>query len=558
MTALDPVTLTVVWNSFVSIADEMGTALRRTAFSEAVREGDDFSTGLFDAQARLIAQGNFTPGHLGAMPYVVKSMLEYVPEEELQPGDMVVTNDSALGGGHFPDFFFMAPVFDAAGKKIFYVVTTAHHMDVGGLFPGSQAVQGVTEAFQEGFRVLPVKLVRGGVFDPDMLRLILGNSRLPEKMRGDLMAQRNANHVGGERLRKLHTTYGAATIDTAIEEIIARSEARARELIARLRPGKYSFDDCLDDYGPGTDPIDICVDITIDSSGATVDFSRSSDQVAAGLNCYLNYTRAYASFAMRIFAGIDVPNNAGIERVIRTVAREGSFFNVVYPAPSGGRAAVQVRIFDAINGAMAQCVPDRAMGAFSHWSNPNIGGVDEVTKKPWILYDLLLAGYGGRAHKDGTEALSPVMNCANIPLEIHETNTPMRALRLEFIEDSGGAGKFRGGAGLRKDWELLAPGARLSLLGDRHKFSPYGLFGGQPGAKARTILVRDGVEEDLGSKETRTLRQGDILSFRLSGAGGYGDPRTRDPARVRADLRDGFVTRSAARTNHGLNDADLD
>ncbi len=554
---VDPVTLTVIWNSFISIAEEMGTALRRTAFSEAVREGDDFSTGLFDAQARLIAQGNFTPGHLGAMPYVVQSMLDYVPVESLVPGDMIVTNDAALGGGHFPDFFVMAPVFDAAGTLIYFVVTTAHHMDVGGLFPGSQAVQGVTEAFHEGIRVLPVKMVRGGEFDPDLLRLLLGNSRLPDKMRGDLMAQRNANHVGAERLRRLHATYGAAIVDAAVEAIIAKSEARARELIGRLQPGTYSFDDCLDDYGPGTPPIHIRIDVTIDDSGATVDFSRSSDQVAAGLNCYLNYTRAYASFAMRFFAGIDVPNNHGIERVIRTVAREGSFFNVRYPAPSGGRAAVQVRIFDAINGAMAQCVPGRAMGAFSHWSNPNIGGVDPATGKSWILYDLLLAGYGGRAGKDGSEALSPVMNCANIPVEIHETNTPLRALRLEFITDSGGAGTFRGGCGLRKDWQLLAPGARLSLLGDRHKFAPYGLFGGATGEKARTILLRDGVEEDIGSKETRTLRQGDVLSFRLSGAGGYGDPRARARDAVRADVRDGFVSPAAARATYGMNDADL-
>jgi len=555
--SIDPVTLTVIWNSFVSIAEEMGTALRRTAFSEAVREGDDFSTGLFDAQARLIAQGNFTPGHLGAMPYVVKAMLDYVPVDTLVPGDMIVTNDSALGGGHFPDFFVMAPVFDDAGKIIFFVVTTAHHMDVGGLYPGSQAVQGITEAYQEGIRVLPVKMVRAGEFDADLLRLLLGNSRLPEKMRGDLMAQRNANHVGATRLRRLHEAYGAATIDAAVEEIIDKSEARARELIGRLKPGTYSFDDCLDDFGPNTDPIHISVDITIDATGATVDFSRSSDQVAAGLNCYLNYTRAYASFALRFFAGIDIPNNHGSEKAIRTIAREGSFFNARYPAASGGRAAVQVRIFDAINGAMAQCAPHRAMGAFSHWSNPNIGGVDPATGKPWILYDLLIAGYGGRAGKDGVEGLSPVFNCANIPVEVHETNTPLRALCLEFIPDSAGAGEFRGGAGLRKDWLLLAPAARVSLLGDRHKFAPYGLFGGAQGTMAETILVRDGVAEPVGSKETRTLHQGDVLSFRLSGAGGFGNPRARVPDAVRADVRDGFISAETAQSMYGLNAADL-
>src|SRR4051812_14172829 len=191
--AVDPVTLTVVWNSLVSIADEMGGALRRTAFSEAVREGEDFSTGLFDGQGRLIAQGNFTPGHLGAMPYVVENVLRYIPPETLEPGDTITTNDSFLGGSHYPDFFLVTPVFE--GREIIgYVVNTAHHVDVGGAYPGSEAVQGVTEAFAEGIRVLPVKIIRNGEFDQDMLRIILGNVRLPEKVRGDLLAQRNANH----------------------------------------------------------------------------------------------------------------------------------------------------------------------------------------------------------------------------------------------------------------------------------------------------------------------------------------------------------------------------
>ncbi|HEX4173478.1 MAG TPA: hydantoinase B/oxoprolinase family protein, partial [Acetobacteraceae bacterium] len=515
--SIDPITLTVVWGWLTSITEEMGSALRRTAFSEAVREGQDFSTGLFDATGRLIAQGNFTPGHLGAMPYAVQNVLAYVPPERLAPGDMLATNDAALGGGHYPDMFLVAPVFDA-GDIIGYVVTTAHHVDVGGLSPGSQAVQGVTEAYQEGIRILPVKLVHGGEFDPDLLRVILGNVRLPAKMRGDLLAQRNANHVGGERLRELFAAYGADLMTAAIGAIIERSEQRARELIGRLPEGTYSFDDHLDDYGPDTPPIRVAVDVTLKNGQAVVDFSRSSDQVPAALNCYLNYTRAYASFAIRVFAGIDLPNNAGIERVIRAVARDGCFFNAQWPAPCGGRAAVQVRIFEAINGALAQADPSRAMAAFSHWGNPNIGGIDRRTGQPWIMYDLLLAGYGGRADKDGAEALSPVMNCANVPVEVHETNNPIRVQRLELIMDSAGAGQFRGGAGLRKDIELLCDDAMLSLLGERHKFRPYGLFGGQAGEPGRTVLIRDGATTELGSKQVLRLRRGDVVSLRLAGA----------------------------------------
>lgn len=547
---VDAITLTVVWNKLISIADEMGGALRRTAFSEAVREGEDFSTGLFDRTGRLVAQGNFTPGHLGAMPYVVRHLLDSFPAETLRPGDTVVTNDPFLGGGHFPDFFMMTPVFRGE-ILIGFVVNTAHHVDVGGAFPGSQAVQGVTEAFQEGIRVLPVKICQNGEFDPDLLRLILGNVRVPNKMLGDLRAQQNANFVGSSRLVQLFEELGEDSVEAVIEALIERSEARTRELISALPDGTYSFEDHLDDVGPQTEPVRVVVDVTINDDHATVDFSRSSDQVAAGINCYINYTRAYAMFAMRIFAAVDVPHNAGVEKAVSIVAREGCFFNARYPAACGGRATVQIRIFDAVNGAMAQARPDRAMAAFTHWSNPNFGGTVRADGSRWVMYDLMFGGYGGRAEADGAEAMCPVMNCANIPVEIHETTNPVLVHRLELIPDSGGPGEFRGGCALRKDVELLDD-AVVSLLGDRHKFPPYGLLGGQPGRVAQTVLVRDGAEHALGSKEVTALQRGDILSFRLAGAGGYGDPLKRSKDAIRRDLRQGFVTEEGARNDYGF------
>jgi N-methylhydantoinase B len=355
--AVDPITLTVLWKTLISIADEMGSAMRRTAFSEAVREGDDFSAAIFDRHGRMIAQGNFTPGHLGSMPYAVENMLRYVPLEELEPGDTVVTNDSALGAGHFPDFFFMQPVFDDARELIGFVVNTAHHIDVGGAVPGSEAVQGTKGAFAEGLRVLPVKLIRKGEFDPSLMRVIMGNVRLPDKLRGDMRAQANANNVGAGRLRDLFKQYGRQSMDGIMEAILDHSEKRARELVRKIPDGTYSFDDLFDDYGPGTDPVHVRIDLTFTDGKLVVDYSRSSDQVPAGLNCYLNYSRAYALFGMRIFAGIDVPQNAGVMRILDVVARPGSFFNAQYPAAGGGRAACQVRIFDAFNGAMSQVVP---------------------------------------------------------------------------------------------------------------------------------------------------------------------------------------------------------
>jgi N-methylhydantoinase B len=555
--AVDPITLTVLWKNLISIAEEMGSAMRRTAFSEAVREGDDFSAAVFDRHGRMIAQGNFTPGHLGSMPYAVRNMLNYVPLEELGPGDTLVTNDSALGSGHYPDFFFMMPVFDDAEELIGFVVNTAHHIDVGGATPGSQGVQGTKDTFAEGIRVLPVKLISKGVFDASLMRVILGNVRLPDKLRGDLRAQANANNVGAARLKALFAEYGRETMDAVMETILDHSEARARELIRQIPEGTYSFEDRFDDCGPGTDPVHVRVDMTFRDGGVTVDFSRSSDQVPAGLNCYLNYSRAYAMFGLRIFAGIDVPQNAGVQRVMEIVAREGCFFNAQFPAASGGRASCQIRIFDTINGAMAQVRPDRAMGAFSHWANPNFGGVDPRTGKRWIMYDLILGGYGGRHDTDGPEAFCPVFNCANIPVEVHETINPIRIERFGMIADTGGPGRFRGGCGMRKDVEVLCDDTTLTLLGDRHVTPPYGLFGGGAGAVAQTVLIRDGAEKALGSKEVVQLQRGDIVSFRLAGAGGYGDPKERDPVRIREDLRQGYVTADAAARVYGVSEADL-
>jgi N-methylhydantoinase B len=547
----DPITLTVIWNALMSIAEELGITLRNTAFSEGVREGDDFSTAIFDRNARLVAQGNFSPGHLGSMPAVAKHAIAYFPPETLQPGDSILLNDSFLGSGHFPDTFQVMPVF-VDSTLVGLVACSAHQVDMGGAAPGSQKVHGITEAFQEGLRILPVRLVRGGEIQEDILRLILGNVRMPDKVRGDLLAQHTANSTAAARLQQLFRDYGAETIDRAYDIFLDRSEQTMREALAKVPAGRYSFEDFLDDYGPGTDPIRIAVDVTFDGMGSVeVDFSRSSDAVPAAINSYINYTRAYAIFAIKVFCDALQPQNEGNMRPIMVTAREGSFFNPRFPAPSGGRAAVQVRIFDTINGAVAQALPQRAMGAFSHWSNPNIGGIDDRTGRAFVMYDVGLAGYGGRDGQDGVEALSPVMNCSNIPVEVHETNNPVLVRRFELLADTGGAGRWRGGCGLRKDVELLNSTATLSLLGDRHRFAPYGLAGGEAGAKAESILNPDRNAEALGSKEVREIAKGDVVSLRLSGAGGYGPAAERDPAAIAEDIADGYVSREFAAAKYG-------
>ncbi|MBT6984050.1 MAG: hydantoinase B/oxoprolinase family protein, partial [Rhodospirillaceae bacterium] len=521
-----------------------------TAFSEGVREGDDFATALFDRTGRLIAQGNFSPGHLGSMTACARHAIEYFPPDTLRPGDSILLNDSFMCSGHFPDTFQVMPIFVDDGL-VGYVACSAHQVDMGGAAPGSQKVHGVTEAFQEGLRILPVRFVREGQIDEDILRLVLGNVRMPDKVRGDLLAQHTANLSAASRLQQLFREHGDTTLAQAYEIILDRSEAAMRAALAAVPRGTYSFDDCMDDYGPGTDPIKISVDITFDGVGAVeLDFSRSSDAVPAAINSYINYTRAYAIFAIKVFCDALQPQTEGNMRPITVTAREGSFFNPAFPAPSGGRAILQVRIFDAINGAIAQALPHRAMGAFSHWSNPNIGGIHDDTGRPFVMYDLSLAGYGGRQGRDGVEALSPVMNCSNIPVEVHETHNPVRIRRLEFIPDTGGPGQWRGGCGLRKDIELLNSTAVLSHLGDRHRFQPYGLFGGGPGALGETFLNPDGNAEPLHSKGMYDLKKGDVVSFRLSGAGGYGPVDARDPEAVREDMADGYITEEGARHDY--------
>jgi N-methylhydantoinase B len=547
---LSPIALSVIWNGFLSIAEEMGTTLQMTAFSEAVREGQDFSTAIFDAQGRLVAQGNFTPGHLGSMPYVIQSIIEIFPPGSLQPGDGVLLNDSKLGSGHYPDFFFVSPVF-LGDTQIGYLINTAHHIDVGGAAPGSQKVQGISERFQEGLRILPVRVLRGGEFDEDILRLILGNVRLPDILRGDLTAQRNANFVGAQRLAKLYSEHGLELVERAIEEILHRSEQRMRELIRAIPDGRYSAEDWLDACGEECGPIKVAVDIDVAGDEITVDFSRSSDQVPVALNSYINYTRAYTLFSIKVFTDALLPQNGGMIRPIHVKAREGSFFNPREPAPSGGRAIIQIRIFEVINSALALALPDKAFSAFSHWSNPNIGGVDPVTAKPFVMYDLMFGGYGARAGHDGAEALSPVVNCANIPVEVHETINPVLVRRFELIPDSGGAGRWRGGCGLRKDIELRAETAVMTLLGERHSHAGYALAGGEPGCLASTTLLSGNEKIEMGSKDVRALKRGDVVSFRLNGGAGWGEALERDRNQVADDVAEGYVSVEAAQRLYG-------
>ncbi len=552
MTSIDPVTFSVVWSGLVSIAEEMGVALRRSAYSLGVREGRDFSTALFDADARLIAQGNFSPGHLGSMPFVVKHVLKEYPPQDLAPGDSILLNDPYLGSGHLPDFFQVSPVFHD-GQILAFAVNCAHMVDVGGTGPGSQAVSSV-DMYQEGIRFLPTRLYHKGEPNHEVMKILAANVRVPDKVLGDVRAQRNANRLGEVGFLELVKTYGPETIQACMDLILRRSEEAMRQAIRELPDGDYSAEDYFDDFGESTEPLKIAVTVRIRDSDLTLDFTGSSPQSPSGLNSTFNYTRAYCYFTTKALTVQDtIPQNEGCIRPIYVVAPEGSLFNPRPPAAVGPRAIMQQRIVDTILLAMSEAAPDRVIANSSHWANPNYGGIDPETGTPFVYYEMIIGGVGARPSKDGADGLCSAFNLENIPIEVVERTYPVLVERLQFVTDSGGPGKYRGGTAMRKDVRMLVGDAIFSNLTERQVFSPRGLFGGEGGPRGRTLLNPGGADErKLHSKGIYRLKAGDVVSTTLSGTGGYGSPLERDPEAVLRDVRDGFVSLDAAREQYGV------
>ena len=550
---VDPITRGVVWAALQSIADEAGTALRQTAYSQAVREGRDFSAALFNARGEMIAQGDFSPGHLGAMPSIVRHVMREYPPESMEPGDAIILNDLYMGSGHLPDFFITAPVFHGRAL-VGFVVNCAHQVDVGGAAAGSQAVEGMTEFYQEGIRVLPTKLWRGGEMNREVMRLISGNVRVPDIVEGDLKAMRNAARVGERRLLELFHRYGADTVLASWDDILAHSEREMRAAISEVPPGRYAAEDFYDDCGRGTDPLRVFVTVIVEGDEITVDFDGSSPQTRSGMNSAFNYTLSYTWHAVKsALVQQTIPQNAGTMRPITARAPEGSLFNPRPPAAAGGRAVMQQRIVDVILAALSQAVPERVIAASSHWANPIFEGHDARRGKRFVYYDIAVGGMGARPTKDGAEAVCGSFNLENIPVEVNESNYPVVIERLELIRDSSGAGTFRGSCGLRKDIRFLGASGSLSNLTDRHKFAPPGLRGGRPGALGATILNPDTEgAQVLHSKAIHQLAHGDLVSMRVSGSGGYGDPFARDPALVARDVALGYLSAERAREWYGV------
>jgi N-methylhydantoinase B len=528
----DPVELEIFKSLFHSIAEEMGAALRRTAFSPNIKERRDYSCAVFDGAGEVVAMGDHMPVHLGSMPMSVRAAVETLT---LNPGDVAILNDPFCGGTHLPDITLVAPVFIGGGSKqkraakpAFYVASRAHHADVGGTYAGSMGI--CREIYQEGIRIPPIKLIAGGKLQDDVFRLLLNNVRTPEEREGDLNAQIAACHTGAERLLEITERYGLTRVQQVMDELQEYSEKLMRAFLSKVPRGRYEAEDFLDDDGAGSGPVRIAVALTFKGAGTgkplvTVDFTGSSPQVAGSINAVDAITFSACFYVFRCLLQEDVPAAAGLMRPVKMIAPKGTVVNARPPAAvAGGNVETSQRIVDVLLRALAKAMPERVpAGSSGTMNNLTIGGIDERTGEPFAYYETIAGGMGARPDRAGVSGVHTHMtNSLNTPAEALEYAYPLRVTEYSLRKSSGGAGKFRGGDGIVREVELLAD-SEVTLLADRRSRGPYGLQGGAEGRAGSTQVVhRDGATETLPGKTSVRLKKGDKVRIESPGGGGWG------------------------------------
>jgi N-methylhydantoinase B len=569
----DPIELEIFKNLFHSIAEEMGATLRRTAFSPNIKERRDYSCAVFDGEGEVIAMGDHMPVHLGSMPMSVQAAISAcAPEGGMQPDDVVMLNDPFRGGTHLPDITLVAPVYlrprgrvarghtsrNSAGQRStgpdFYVASRAHHADVGGTYPGSMGL--CREIYQEGLRIPPVRLVRAGVTDRDVLALLLSNVRTPEEREGDLGAQLAACHTGATRLREVCARYGAEKVRRAAGELLEYSEELMRVFLSRVPAGVYRAEDFLDGDGINDKPVKIAVTVTVrqsagrgrerqrdavatagEDAGATIrgrertrhiasiDFTGSDPQVQGSVNAVEAITYSACFYVFRCLLADDVPATAGLMRPIRVIAPEGTIVNARPPAAvAGGNVETSQRIVDVLLRALAKAIPERIPAAASGtMNNLTIGGIDLRTGKPFAYYETIAGGMGARPTKTGISGVHTHMtNSLNTPAEALEYAYPLRVRRYSLRTKTGGNGKYRGGDGIVREIEVLTD-CEVTLLADRRSLGPWGLAGGSDGAPGKAFITRsDGSVEPMPGKFSTRLRAGERITIESPGGGGFG------------------------------------
>jgi N-methylhydantoinase B len=529
----DPIELEIFKNLYHSIAEEMGAALRRTAFSPNIKERRDYSCALFDSAGEVIAMGDHMPVHLGSMPMSVRAAVDSC---EMLSGDLVMLNDPFRGGTHLPDITLVAPVYiKDRGHTMpdFYVASRAHHADVGGAYAGSMGLS--REIYQEGLRIPPVKIMRAGAMQSDVLALLLTNVRTPEEREGDLRAQIAACHTGAERLREICARYGVDRAQRTAKDLLEYSEELMRAFLLRVPPGEYRAEDFLDDDGITEQSVKIAVMLTFANQQrsrsrhrgevVTVDFTGSDPQVEGSVNAVEAITYSACFYVLRCLLADDVPATAGLMRPIRVIAPPGTIVNARPPAAvAGGNVETSQRIVDVLLRALSKAIPDRIPAAASGtMNNLTIGGVDPRTGKPFAYYETIAGGMGARPTKSGVSGVHTHMtNSLNTPAEALAYAYPLRVVQYSLRPDSGGAGKHHGGDGIVREIEVLTE-CEVTLLSERRVLAPWGLSGGCDGSPGKTSVIRnDGSVETMPGKFSTRLRKGDRIRIESPGGGGWG------------------------------------
>jgi N-methylhydantoinase B/oxoprolinase/acetone carboxylase alpha subunit len=548
---VDPVTLQIVANALASIADEMATTIFRTAHSTVVRDGMDFSAALCDARGETVAQAVSVPFHLGSIPTAMEALLDHYGDR-LRPGDVFVMNDPFDGGIHLQDLFVFKPVH-LDGELIGFTATTAHHGDVGGRLPGSSACDN-TEIFQEGIRLPWLRLYDEGEPVEDVFKIIEANVRIPRMTLGDLGAQVAACSVAERSLQALATRHGTERLARLTDALIDHTERLVRQEIATWPDGTATFTDRLGSDGIEAADVPITARVTIAGDEVTADLTDSAPMVRGSLNSTRSFVQACVYQAVRAALTVDVPNTSGAFRPIHVLTKPGTVAEVVMPGASSMRGVTGFRVLDAVNGALAQLLPDRVAAAGEGGNTLAIFGAERPEGGRYVFYELVVGTWGATPEADGNDGLTnPASLAANTPVEVAESEYPIVIERYGLVPDSGGAGQHRGGLAVERVWRCVTDDTSLIVRSDRAAYPPYGLAGGEAGATSDNVLRRpDGSVEALPAMFSTTIEAGDVYEHRTAGGGGWGDALERDPAAVGADVADGKVSPGAARERYGV------
>ena len=555
---IDPITLEIMSNGFKSIADETYIALMKSAYSTNIKERHDHSTAIIDPAGRLIVQAeNSLAIHLGSMMGLMNTLLAKMPLSDVREGDIFISNDPyAAGGSHLPDVNMAMPVF-ADGKLVCFMCNIAHHADIGGITPGSMA--GGTEIYQEGTRIPVIRLFRAGELQTDILDLLLLNARVPEERRGDYFAQVAACRLGVRRIAEMIDARGVPMLIAAFDEIIRRTRERLLEALTRIAPGEYTFEDVMDDDGVGTTNIPIRLRVTVPPHGSNkkvlFDFTGTGPQVKGNINSTVTVTLAGVLYSLKALLDPDVPNNQGLIEIVDIVAPLGTLINSKFPAAVAARANTAQRIVDVVIGALAPAIPEAAVGAANGANTTAVFfGHDPRHDRDYVYLETLGGGFGGRFTKDGKDGVQVhITNTSNLPVESIEMEYPLLVESYGFVADSGGAGKYRGGLGLRRVVRPVGHTMTFSGQGERFVNRPWGLFGGGSGGTGKFVKLSGGAEVPLPTKPANLeVKANEAIVVETPGAGGYGKPQDRDKAAVENDFVSGKFSRGFIKDHYGV------